>query len=76
MSAALSLVSEPVIDENDLRVLLRIAALMTEQRLARLAVLESEIVDDLDERDALLDEINRGQAMQIDLLRSIARGSR
>ena len=76
MSAALSLVSEPVTDENDPRVLLRIAALMTEQRLARLAVLESEIVDDLDERDALLDEINRGQAMQIDLLRSIARGSR
>lgn len=73
MSAALSLVDVPLATAEDPRVRLRVAMAMTDARLLRLADLEGDLVDILDAIDAVRDEIERGQRMQITLLHLIAR---
>lgn len=73
MSAAVSHVDVPVITAEDPRVLLHVAMTLTDARLLRLANLEGDLVDILDAIDAVRDEIERGQQMQITLLHLIAR---
>ena len=73
MSAARSFVDVPVITADDPRVILYVATALTESRLARLSELEGELVDLLDAMDVVRDEIARGQAAQITLIRLLAR---